>query len=231
MAKAARRAGENRVQAVVFDLDGVLVESEQVWAAAKRELIERRGGTWTAAADHEMLGMSSPEWSRYMREQLGLEMGEDEISAAVVELMAARYRSRLPLIEGADGAVRGLAARWPLGLASASNRQIIDLVLELAGWKALFAVTVSAEEVDHGKPSPDVYLEAVDRLGAPAEHCIAIEDSDAGIRAAGAAGLGVIAIPNRAFPPGPSALALADTVLDSISGLDGEQVLLAAPDR
>ncbi len=216
-----------KVAAVVFDLDGVLLESEQVWAAVKRELTEQCGGSWKPAAEHEMLGMSSPEWSRYMHDELGLRMAEDEISPAVVERMVARYRRRLPLIDGADGAVRRLAACWPLGLASASNREIIDVVLELGGWEELFAVTVSAEEVAHGKPEPDVYLEAVRRLGVLGERCVAIEDSSAGIRSASAAKLGVIAIPNPAFAPGSSALALAGVVLDSISGLDPAQVLLA----
>ncbi len=135
-----------------------------------------------------------------MRERLGVRMEQDQISPAVVELMVRRYREQLPLIPGADGAVRRLATRWPLGLASASNREIIDLVMELAGWGALFEVSVSAEEVDHGKPQPDVYLEAVRRLRARADLCVAVEDSSAGIRSASAAGLGVIAIPNR---PGP----------------------------
>ena len=223
----AEDGGEDGVEAVVFDLDGVLLESEQVWAAAKRELTERCGGSWKSAAEHEMLGMSSPEWSRYMREELGLRMSQDQISSAVVELMVGRYREQLPLIAGADGAVRRLAARWPLGLASASNREIIDLVMELAGWAGLFEVTVSAEEVEHGKPEPDVYLEAVRRLGGRADLCVAVEDSSAGIRSAGAAGLGVIAIPNRSYPPGPSSLALAAVVLESIFALDEKQVVRA----
>jgi HAD superfamily hydrolase (TIGR01509 family) len=220
--------GEDALEAVVFDLDGVLLESEQVWAAAKRELTEQCGGSWKSAAEHQMLGMSSPEWSSYMQAELGLRMSQDQISSAVVELMMRRYREQLPLIPGADGAVRRLAACWALALASASNREIIDLVLELAGWGDLFAVTVSAEEVDHGKPEPDVYLEAVHRLGSPADICVAVEDSSAGIRSASAAGLGVIAIPNRSYPPDSRSLALADVVLESISELDAERARRAA---
>ena len=223
----ARTGGEGAVEAVVFDLDGILLESEQVWAAAKRELTERCGGSWKPAAEHEMLGMSSPEWSRYMREELGLAMSQDQISSAVVELMVDKYRDQLPSIPGADGAVRRLSARWALGLASASNREIIDLVMELAGWGALFEVTVSAEEVGRGKPAPDVYLEAVRRLGRRPHRCVAVEDSSAGIRSAGAAGLAVVAIPNRTYPPGPSSLALADVVVESIFVLDEEQILRA----
>jgi HAD superfamily hydrolase (TIGR01509 family) len=220
--------GEDALEAVVFDLDGVLLESEQIWAAAKRELTEQCGGSWKSAAEHQMLGMSSPEWSSYMQAELGLRMSQDQISSAVVELMMRRYREQLPLIAGADGGVRRLAACWALALASASNREIIDLVLELAGWGDLFAVTVSAEEVDHGKPEPDVYLEAVHRLGSPADLCVAVEDSSAGIRSASAAGLGVIAIPNRSYPPDSRSLALADVVLESISELDAERARRAA---
>jgi HAD superfamily hydrolase (TIGR01509 family) len=208
------------LSAAIFDLDGVLLESEQVWSAAKRELTLERGGTWSKAAEHDMLGMSSTEWSRYMRDELGVPLQPNEISAAVVELVERRYREQLPLIDGADAAVRTLAARFRLGLASSSNRQIIDLVLELTGWAALFSVTVSSDEVAHGKPAPDVYLETVRRLELTTASCVAIEDSGAGIRAALGAGLTVVAIPNRAYPPDPEILGQADLVLDSLSQLD-----------
>jgi HAD superfamily hydrolase (TIGR01509 family) len=207
------------VSAVVFDLDGVLLESEQVWSAAKRELSLERGGVWTEAAERDMLGMSSTEWSLYMRDELALAMEPAEISAAVVELLAAHYRDALPLIPGAEDAVRRLADRYPLGLASSSNRQTIDLVLELTGWGSVFTATTSSEEVRGGKPAPDVYLETVRRLGARASSCAAVEDSDVGIRAALAAEMMVVAIPNRAFAPDPDVLAEADVVLESIAGL------------
>jgi HAD superfamily hydrolase (TIGR01509 family) len=208
------------LSAVIFDLDGVLLESEQVWSAAKRELTLARGGVWSEAAEREMLGMSSTEWSRYMRDQLRVAMEPSEISASVVELVTRRYREELPLIDGADAAVRSLAASFALGLASSSNRQIIDLVLELTGWSALFSVTVSSEEVAHGKPAPDVYLEAVRRLEVAAGCSAAIEDSGAGICSALAAGLTVVAIPNRAYPPDPEIVRQADVVLDSLWQLE-----------
>jgi HAD superfamily hydrolase (TIGR01509 family) len=207
------------VSAIVFDLDGVLLESEQVWSAAKRELTLERGGTWSAAAEQAMLGMSSGEWSRYMHDELALPLDPAEISASVVESVASRYRERLPLIDGADLAVRTLAERRPLGLASSSNRQTIELVLGLAGWSSSFSATTSSEEVAAGKPAPDVYLETVRRLGASAAWCIAVEDSGVGISSARAAGLGVVAIPNRVYPPAADVLARADLVLDSIKQL------------
>jgi len=210
--------------AVVFDLDGVIVDSESAWADAKRELVDAAGGTWKPDATHAMLGMSSPEWSRYLRDELGVRMGLDEINTKVVATLERRYRDALPLIPGAVDAVRRLAARWPLGLASSSNRPIIDLVLERAGVADAFAVTVSSEEVARGKPAPDVYIEAARRLGAEPADCVAIEDSGNGLRSAAAAGAAVVAIPNREFPPDPDALALAGAVLDSIGELTPEVV-------
>jgi HAD superfamily hydrolase (TIGR01509 family) len=207
-------------EAVIFDLDGVLVESEQVWAEAKREVTVKLGGTWTDAAVQDMLGMSSHEWSHYMSEQLGIALAPAAISQQVVADVEARYRANLPVIEGADQAVHRLAAHWQLGLASSSNREVIELVLSLTGWSTQFAVTVSSDEVPRGKPAPDVYLEAARRLGATPALCVAVEDSGAGIRSSKAAGLCTIAIPNRAFPPEPEILSQAEIVLGSISELD-----------
>lgn len=207
--------------AVVFDLDGVLLESEQVWSATKRELTLQLGGAWTPAAERDMLGMSSTEWSRYMREELALPLDPSEISAAIAELVASSYREHLPLIAGADLAVRALADRRPLGLASSSNRQTIDLVLALTNWTGRFAVTTSSEEVAAGKPASDVYLETAKRLGENPASCVAVEDSGVGIESACAAGLAVVAVPNRAYPPSADALGKADLVLDSISELPG----------
>jgi HAD superfamily hydrolase (TIGR01509 family) len=210
--------------AVIFDLDGLLLESEQVWNAAKRQLVEERGGRWTDAADRAMLGMSAPEWSSYMADELAVPLDPDEISAAVVELLTDRYLRELPLQGGADEAVRRVADRWPLGLASSSNREIIDLVLERTRWAELFRVTVASEEVRRGKPAPDVYLATARGLGVAPDRCVAVEDSAAGIRSAHSAGATVVAIPNRAYPPDGEALGLAAVVLDSLAELDGPVV-------
>ena len=211
--------------AVVFDLDGVLLESEQVWNEAKEALVRERGGRWNDRAPRDMMGMSSPEWSRYVRDQLGVDLEPEEISTDVVARLERIYRERLPWIEGAREAVERLAARWSLGLASSSNREIIDLFLELSGLAGLFAVTVSSEEVDRGKPAPDVYLDAAHRLGVGPEDCTAVEDSENGIRAAKAAGMRVIALPNSAWPPDAEALALADAVIESLEELTPELVV------
>jgi HAD superfamily hydrolase (TIGR01509 family) len=212
------------IDAAVLDLDGLLVRTEEIWDDVREQLARERGGRYDAAAQRAMMGMSSPEWSRFMHEELGVPDAPETISAEVVRRMEARYRERLPLVPGAVEAVERLAARWPLGLASSSNRPLIDAVLELAGLGRFFRSTVSSEEVARGKPAPDVYLEAARRLGVAPERCAAVEDSHSGIRSARAAGMRVVAIPNASFPPGEDALAEADVVLGSLDELRPETI-------
>ena len=212
------------IDGVVFDLDGVLLDSEQVWDAAREQLVRERGGRWHERAQRDMMGMSSPEWSRYMHDELRVPDPPGEISAEVVRRLERLYRVSLPLIPGAREAVERLAERWPLAIASSSNRELIDLALELMGVASHFQATVSSEEVGRGKPAPDVYVEAARRLGVDPKRAAAIEDSHNGIRAARAAGMRVIAIPNAHFPPGEDALAQADVVLDSLAELTPERI-------
>ena len=207
------------IEAVVFDLDGILIDSEHVWDEVRQQLADERGGHWNENASRDMMGMSSIEWSRYMRNVVGLTEEAEEISAEVVRRLEDRYRRELPLIPGAEQAVESLAARWPLALASSSNRELIDLVLESSGLDRYFTASVSSEEVARGKPAPDVFLEAARRLGVEPTHCAAVEDSENGILAAKAAGMRTIAIPNPHYPPHEDALAAADVVLASIEEL------------
>lgn len=195
--------------AVIFDLDGVLLDSEPRWNAAKEALVRDAGGRWRGDAPTVMMGMSSSEWSAYLHDALGVAMDPNVISRDVVRRMEEGYVRDLPLLPGAREAVRSLADRWPLGLASSSNSEIIDVVLELAGFGDAFRVTVSSEQVAHGKPAPDVYLEAARRLDVRPECCIAIEDSSNGLRAGAAAHMAVIAVPNPHYPPDRDALELA----------------------
>jgi HAD superfamily hydrolase (TIGR01509 family) len=218
-------------EAVVFDLDGVLLDSEQRWNEAKEEVTREAGGTWRAEAAEAMMGMSSPEWSAYMRDELDVSLGATEINDAVVERMAAGYARELPLLPGAIDAIRRLGERWPLALASSSNREVIDVFLERAGLGDGFAVTLSSEEVGRGKPAPDVYLEAAGRLGVDAAACVAVEDSGNGIRAAAAAGMAVIAVPNPHYPPPEDALALAAAIVAAPGDLDAGVVERAASAR
>jgi HAD superfamily hydrolase (TIGR01509 family) len=207
------------IEAVVFDLDGVLVQTEEIWHDVREVYIRDRGGRYDAVSQRAMMGMSSLEWPRFMHEDLGIADEPAAINDAIIELMSARYRDALPVIDGAVDAVRRLAERFPLAVASSSNRPLIDLVLDLTGLADAFTATVSSEEVARGKPAPDVYLEAARRLGVEPERAGAVEDSHAGIRSARAAGMFVVAIPNESFPPGDEALAEADVVLTSIEDL------------
>ena len=206
------------IRAVVFDMDGLLIDSEQVWDDVREELARERGGSWHDGAQRDMMGMSSPEWSRYMHERIGLREPPAEINRIVVERMVERYAAGPPWLPGAVDTVRRIADAYLLGLASSSNRELIDLVLAAGGIDGLFRATVSSEEVAAGKPAPDVYLEAARRLDLDAHECAAIEDSHNGIRAAKAAGMRCIAIPNPHFPPG-EAVEEADLVLGSLGEL------------
>jgi HAD superfamily hydrolase (TIGR01509 family) len=213
------------IEAVVFDLDGVLIDSEHVWDEVREQLARERGGRWHKRAQADMMGMSSTEWSRYMHNVIGLSDSPEEINAEVVLRMLEQYAVHLPLIEGAGEAVERLAGSFRLALASSSNRPLIDAVLARAGLTDLFEATVSSEEVLRGKPAPDVFLEAARRLDVAPALCAAVEDSENGIRAAHAAGMRVIVIPNRRYPPPPDALAVAGVTLDSLGELSPEMIV------
>lgn len=216
------------IDAVVFDLDGVILQTEELWDEVREGFTRERGGRWSDSAQADMMGMSSTEWSRYLHEVLGVADPPEEISRNVVRRMSERYAEKLPLIDGAVEAVKRLATRWPLGLASSSNRELIDRALELSRLAPYFRVTVSSEEVERGKPAPDVYLEAARQLDVEPARCAAIEDSASGIRSAHAAGMIVVAIPNPEFPPPPEAVALAAVTLESIEELEPETLTEAA---
>jgi HAD superfamily hydrolase (TIGR01509 family) len=171
-----------------------------------------------------MMGMSSTEWSSYIRDELGVDQPPEHISKKVVERVERAYREDLPLLSGAHEAVERLGARWPLGLASSSNRELIDLVLHVSQLERHFQVSVSSEETARGKPAPDVYLEAARRLSIDAARCVAVEDSHNGILSAAAAGMSVVAIPNREFPPGEDALAACAAILESLDELTPQVV-------
>lgn len=219
------------IEAVIFDLDGVLVDSEQLWDQARRETVRDEGAQWPLDATEAMQGMSSPEWSAYLQEIPGVNLSRSQIASSVVDKLLARYREALPLNPGAVEAVTRLARRWPLGLASSSNREVIDVVLALSGLEDAFAETVSSEEVARGKPAPDVYVEAAHRLMVSPERAAAIEDSANGIRSALSAGTCVLALPNPHYPPGPQVLESAHLVLKSLGDLTVDVVMRADDNR
>lgn len=212
------------VQAVVFDLDGVLVASEELWDEVRRGLAAEAARPWPSDATRAMQGMSTAEWSAYLVDVVGLPGRPQEVATIVIDRMAARYREQLPLLPGAREVVRRLGNRWPLGLASSSPRRLIEAVLESAGLADQFVVSASTEEVGAGKPSPEVYLNVVQKLGVTPGRTVAIEDSSSGIRSAKQAGLRLIAIPNAGYPPADDALALADLVVHSLDDIDPQLV-------
>ncbi len=212
------------VRAVIFDLDGVLVDSEQLWDAVRCGVAAEASRPWPTEATRAMQGMSTVEWSAYLTDVVGIPAEPEQVAATVVERLAAQYHERLPLFPGAVEVVQRLGRRWPLGLASSSPRRLIDIVLESAGLAQWFQVSISTEEVGAGKPSPVVYQTVVGRLGVEPVQAIAIEDSSNGLRSAATAGLGVLAVPNAAFPPSEDALALADVIVDSLDEITLELV-------
>jgi HAD superfamily hydrolase (TIGR01509 family) len=212
------------IDAVIFDLDGVLVDSEQVWNELREAYTRDHSGRWRPDAQRAMMGMSSLEWSRYMHDELAVPVEPERISEEVAAAVAERYRDALPLMPGARAAVERVAERWPVAIASSANRPLIDLVLELSGLAPVVPVSVSSEEVERGKPAPDVYLEAAGRLAADPQACAAVEDSTNGLLSAQRAGMRVIAIPNRAFPPAPQGLEAAAVVLDSLERLGATEI-------
>ncbi|MQA73342.1 MAG: HAD-IA family hydrolase [Solirubrobacterales bacterium] len=219
---------DGAVVAVVFDLDGLLVDSERIWEAAREWIAREGGGSWPADAQARMMGMSTPEWTRWMHDELGVRLAPEEIRDAVLERLERVYRERVPLMRGAREAVARMAARWPLAVASSSARRLVEVALAETGLDRHFVAIVSSEEVERGKPAPDVWLEATRRLAVDPVRCVAVEDSTAGIRSAHAAGLAVVAVPEPEFPPAPEAVALAAATLDSLDELTAEVVERAA---
>ena len=207
------------IDAVVFDLDGVLIDSEPVWEQVRRDVVASHGGHWNADTQDRLMGMSTGEWSRYLSSDLGVRLSPTAVAGTVIAAMAARYRAHLPLMPGAVDAVTRLAGRWPLGLASSAPRSLIDTVLDTASLRELFAAVLSTEEVPRGKPAPDVYLSVAALLRVSPTACAAVEDSSNGLRSAAAAGCAVIAVPHPKYPPAPDALEAARLVLGSLDAL------------
>jgi len=216
------------IEAAVFDLDGVLVDSEPVWEEVRRGLVAERGGHWAPDAQRRLMGMSTPEWARYLSEDLGVGLPPPQVAAEVIDRMVARYAEHVPFMDAAADAVHRLAARWPLGLASSSPPRLIEAVLQSGGLRDCFQAVLSTEQVAHGKPAPDIYLAVTAALGWPPAACAAVEDSSNGLRSAAAAGLRVIAIPQRRYPPDPDALARASLVLPSLAELSTDAVAALA---
>jgi HAD superfamily hydrolase (TIGR01509 family) len=212
------------IEAVIFDLDGVLIDSEPVWEEVRRQVVAEHGGQWAADTQQRLMGMSTGEWASYLSTGLGVQLPPDQVAELVISQMQDRYCAHLPLMPGAVTAVQQLAAHWPLGLASSAPLTLIDTVLNASALKPCFAATMSTEQVKAGKPAPDIYLAVAAKLGRDPADCAAVEDSANGLRSAAAAGCQVIAVPHPRYPPGPDALALARVVLTSLTELTPDVV-------
>lgn len=210
--------------AVIFDLDGVIVDSEPVWEEVRRRYVATHGGTWQPDSQRRLMGMSTGEWSHYLSAELGVSRTPEEVAADVIDEMSRRYAARTPLIPGAVQAVRELAGGWRLGLASSSPTRLIEAALAAAGLTDVFEVTLSTEQTPRGKPAPDVYLAVAKRLGVDPARCVAVEDSSNGVRSAAAAGMRVVAIPHAGYPLDPDAQALAAVTLSSVTDLSRETI-------
>ena len=228
---AGNQQGRSCIEAVVFDLDGVLIDSEQLWDQVRRGLAEENALPWPVEATTAMQGMSTPEWAHYLTGTVGVPGSDPEVAATVIERMAALYERELPLLPGAVEVVTRLGEHWPLGLASSSPRLLIDTVLNASGLTGHFAVTVSTEEVAAGKPSPAVYQAVAQRMGVAPARTVAIEDSSNGLRSAAAAGLIVLAVPDKTFPPAPGALALATAQADRLTDVTPEFIESLCPEN
>ncbi len=212
------------VTAVIFDLDGVLIDSEPVWEDVRRRYVADHSGQWRPDTQRRLMGMSTGEWSHYLAEGLGVDRSPDQVARDVVGEMIARYEQHVPLIDGADRVVRALAAEWPLGLASSSPPELIRATIDALGLTDTFAVTLSSEAVARGKPAPDVYLAVAERLGVDPGACVAIEDSTNGTRSAAAAGMRVVVVTHPRYPVEDGAKALAALVVDDIAAVTPEVV-------
>lgn len=212
---------------VVFDLDGTLIESEGIWADVRRQFVLDHGGTWHQGAQATMIGMRTTQWAQYIHDDLGVALAPAEIARRVVDGVRDRLVQSVPILPGAQEALERLAAVYPLGLATSAALPVARAVLEKIGWQRFFKAVVSADEVRRGKPAPDVYLRALELLGAAPRESAAIEDSTNGIRSAAAAGLAVLAIPNREYPPDSEALALATAVLPNLTAVEPSAITTA----
>ncbi len=212
---------------VIFDLDGVIVDSEIVWDEVRQVFATEHGRDWTGADQAAVMGANSRAWATIMRDRLDLRddvgqpMAIEVIERAIVDGVVARFaRDGVPRIDGAVAAVRRIAADRPVGIASSAHRDVIEAALEGTDLTEVFEVVVSSDDVPHGKPAPDVYLEAARQLGVAPERALVVEDSRNGVLAGKAAGMTVVLVPNAAVPPAPGAAEAADLVLARLADLD-----------
>ncbi len=204
------------IHALIFDMDGLLLDSEGYWERSRTEYCASLGCVWRPEDELTVKGNNSPEWAERIHHHCALETARDQIIAGVTARMRTLYDEHLPWLPGARETVKAVAAKYPLAIASSSPPSLIEFAMAEGGLLDLFSAIVSADGVARGKPAPDVFLAAADRLQSPAPEIAVFEDSTAGIQAARAAGMAIVAVPNLRYPPSPDALRLANLVLNSL---------------
>ena len=205
------------IQAIIFDLDGLLVDSEPCWDTARRQLAAEVGRDWNLDDKRACMGVSTTEWATHMIKRLGLEMDAAQTAAVIVGKMREIYAREIPFLPGALAAVELAASCYPTALASGSERSLIATVIQDEALRGKFQAAVCTDDMPRGKPSPDVYLETARLLGVSPKYCVCLEDSGNGILAGLAAGMRVIAVPDAEFPPAPEVIERAHLVLDSLT--------------
>lgn len=216
-------------QAVIFDLDGTLIETEPAWDGVRRGLAADAGLPWPEGGTQAMMGMSTPEWAHFLVETVGLPMSDEEAARVTIERMAAHHAAGVTVLPDAVESVMRMADRYRVAVASSSPRVLIDAAVSALGLSGVFEATVSTEEVERGKPAPDGFLRAAELLGVEPGWCLAIEDSTNGVLSALAAGMKVVTVPPAFHPPSSDVLART-TVLDTLEGLTVELVEGLWPD-
>ena len=213
--------GHRRFDAVLFDMDGVLVDSEPWWNDVRIAFATGLGLPWSHEDQAACMGGNSREWAEIMQARLGIDMDAAAIQDAVVEGVVGCYRANpAPIIGDAPAQVRRIAASWPVAIASSSHRDVINAAMEALGLRDVLGAVVSSDEVPLGKPEPFVYDHAAARLGVAPDRCLGVEDSRNGVRAGKAAGMVVVLVPNASVPPGGNARDLADAIVPSLADLD-----------
>ena len=223
------------IQAVVFDMDGILIDSEVLWRQVREEFAADNGMVWSAEDQASTMCCNTRMWSRIMVERLQLQerLGMDDAAIAkeIKGRLLRKYEAHRPEREGAVASVLRVAQKYKVALASGSPNELATHVMKMTGLDKVFLATMYGDDVTHGKPAPDIYLEVLKKLGVAPEHAVGIEDSGNGIRSLRAAGMGIVAAPGPEFPLTEEVLALADVRIEHMEAVTPELIEQAAAAR
>ncbi|BDI08083.1 HAD family hydrolase [Sphaerotilus microaerophilus] len=223
------------IQAVVFDMDGILIDSEVLWRQVREEFAADNGMVWNALDQESTMGCNTRMWSRIMVERLQLQerLGMDDAAIAkeIKARLLAKYEAHLPEREGAVASVLRVAQKYKVALASGSPNELATHVMKVTGLDQVFLATMYGDDVTHGKPAPDIYLEVLKKIGVAPEQAVGIEDSGNGIRSLRAARMGIVAAPGPEFPLSEEVLALADVRIEHMAEVNPELIEQAAAQR